>query len=202
MGYIASLGYLDMNSANVWHFYHISRKKKYGPFSFEQLCSIFSKNNIQEDHILIFKNGWDKWRSPLSESIFHDYFKNIIAENEPSEKIEESNQPIELPNIKAELNVIVVFGKKSFKTKTIYIGDKTLLLKHNLPANYNQDNLSIYLKAPDNRSSIKLTATVLKKENEIIQFQIENEFSQKIFARWLNFFYEKSDAKNQTKKIA
>ncbi len=201
-----------MSSANVWHFYHLSRKKKYGPFSFEQLCSIFSKNNIQEDHILIFKNGWDKWRSPLSESIFHDYFKrnqadvNSLNENEnENEQLLNKVEPlpeISMPTIQAELNAIIIFGRKTFKTKTMCIGEKTLLLKHNLPKFFMQENVYIYLRAPDNRSSIKLSAKIMKTEKEIIQFQIENEFSQKAFDRWLNYFSERIESKNQTKKIA
>lgn len=197
-----------MNSANVWHFYHISRKKKYGPFSFEQLCSIFSKNNIQEDQILIFKNGWDKWRTPLSESIFHDYFKknqpemHSSTEEELPKQTVESSLEISMPSVKAELNVIIILGKKTFKTKTMCIGDKALQLKHNLPSYFLQENVNVYLKAPDNRSSIKLSAKIIKTEAELILFQIENEFSQKTYNRWLNYFTEKSESMIQTKKIA
>ena len=185
-----------MNSANVWHFYHISRKKKYGPFSFEQLCSIFSKNNIQEDQILIFKNG------------FIYYFKknqpemhSSIEEELPKQTVESSLE-ISMPSIKAELNVIIILGKKTFKTKTMCIGDKALQLKHNLPSHFLQENVNVYLKAPDNRSTIKLSAKIIKTEAELILFQIENEISQKTFDRWLNYFTEKSESMIQTKKIA
>lgn len=189
-----------MSSANFWHFYHISRKKKYGPFSFEQLCSIFTKNNIQENEILIFKNGWSKWQSPNVEPLFKDFF----TQNETVSPLESSNveNDVSEANIIANLNTIIISGKKSFKTKTLYISDNSIILQHNLPHVFKDKPIQLYIKSPDNRTSLKMSAQIISAEKEMLKIKIENEFSQKTYERWLNYFKEKQNMHSPLKMSA
>lgn len=188
-----------MSGATIWHFYHISRKKKYGPFSFEQLCSIFSKNQIKDDQILIYKKGWDKWQSPLVDPQFQEFFNPKPLDATEDKVI---NSEIKIADINAELNSIVILGKKSFKTKTLYLGEESIILQHTLPHFFKDQTFQLFIKSPDNRTSIKLNAKFLEHENEIILIEIENSFSQKIYERWLNYFKEKNDQVTPLKKSA
>ena len=113
---------------------------------------------------------------------------NIVEFKKPEAKLATSS-----PEIKANLNVIIVCGKKSFKTKTLYIGNESLILRHFLPDDYQNKKLHVFLKSPDNKTCIKLDANVIRNEKEIISFEIENEFSSITFERWLKYFAEKNN---------